>query len=385
MTISPKGVLTIFVGAHVVNDFYVTVLPAFLPALADEFGLDYTELGILSLSFTLLSGVLQPTVGHLADRHGARRRIVALGFGVGAVGFLLMASAPTFWWIVVVSSLCGLGGATYHPQATSFIVGVYPADRGRMLGIHGWGGSVGHFLAPAVITLAVTGVDWRVVMLVIAVPLAVTGLVLHTNLEEVSPNPSARLLGALTRPVIMVALAFGLLSMVLRSFLTFAVKMLVDEGWTQSSAGFALTIVLLVGAVAQPVGGRIYDRTGGRTVFVGATIGTIASILLFAVTDGVLALVAIGGIALFGFGLFPVSLAMASNLAADGQTGAAVGLIFGASGLLSAAAQPVVGALGEVFGDIRTALAWSVVAAIVALPVAMATSDQRVEVTEVRS
>ena len=73
-------ILTVFISAHVVNDFYVTVLPAFLPALSDEFNLDYGELGILSLTFTLLSGVLQPILGHRADRYGQRRLIVSVGF-----------------------------------------------------------------------------------------------------------------------------------------------------------------------------------------------------------------------------------------------------------------------------------------------------------------
>lgn len=52
----------------------------FLPALSDEFNLDYGELGILSLTFTLLSGVLQPILGHRADRYGQRRLIVSVGF-----------------------------------------------------------------------------------------------------------------------------------------------------------------------------------------------------------------------------------------------------------------------------------------------------------------
>ena len=377
MELAPRTVLLVFVGAHVVNDFYVTVLPAFLPALADEFGLDYTDLGILSFSFTLLSGLLQPTLGHIADRHGRRRAIVSAGFVVGGVGFFAMASAPSFWFIVAVSLLVGLGGSTYHPQATAYIVSAYPDDRGRMLGIHGWGGSVGHFLAPAVATLMIAAVDWRLAMVVIAFPVLASSAALRTVLPEVEPNSDARLLGALTRPLILLALAFGLLSMVLRSFLTFSVKMLVDEGWSDTSAGAVLTLILLVGAVAQPVGGRIYDRTGGRSVFLGAAVGTVLAIALFAVTSGALSLVAIAIIAFFGFGLFPVSLAMASHVGAEGQTGAAVGLIFGMSGLLSAAAQPAVGALGEALGDIRTALAWQIVVAIATVPLVLAIDARR--------
>lgn len=365
-----RTVLVTFVGAHVVNDFYATVMPAFLPALAEEFDLDYTELGVLSLAATLLSGVLQPSLGHYADRHGRRRFVVALGFALAGVGFVAMSLAPSFWFIVAVSLLVGLGAGTYHPQATAFLVRAYPAERGRTLGIHGWGGSIGHFMAPAAATLAVAAINWRAAMLMIALPLLVTSIVLKTRLEETEPNPEARLRGAISRQLLLVAVVFGLLGLVLRSFLTFTVKMLVDEGWAETSAGTALTVILLVGAVAQPIGGRIFDRLGARVILVGACLGSSVSIALFAASDGSLSLVAIGLIALFGFSLFPVGLAVASQLAGDGQTGAAVGVIFGVSGLMGAAAQPVVGALGEHLGDIRSALSWTIVITLLAIPMA---------------
>jgi MFS family permease len=374
-----KTVLFTLVGAHVVNDFYATVMPAFLPALADEFDLDYTELGVLSLAATILSGVLQPSLGHYADRYGRRRFILSLGFALAGLGFLAMALAPTFYIIVFVSLLVGLGAGTYHPQATAFLVRAYPTERGRTLGIHGWGGSIGHFAAPAVATLAVAAIDWRAAMVVIAVPLLITATFLRSQLKETEANPEARLRGALSRQLILVAIVFGLLGMVLRSFLTFTVKMLVDEGWAETSAGTALSVILLVGAIAQPIGGRLFDRVGARIVLIGACIGSSASIALFSVTDGTWSLVAIGLIALFGFSLFPVGLAVASQLASDGQTGAAVGVIFGVSGLMSAGAQPIVGALGEHLGDIRLALSWTIVVTLLAIPMASLIDSGHVE------
>ncbi len=363
-----RTVLVTFVTVHMVNDFYATAMPAFLPALAEEFNLDYTELGVLSLAATLLSGILQPSLGHYADRRGRRRFVLVAGFGLAGVGFVAMALAPTFSFIVGVSLLVGLGAATYHPQATALLVLSYPNERGRTLGIHGWGGSIGHFMAPAAVTLAIALVDWRAAMLIIAVPLFVTSVLLRAQLDETDPNPAARMRGALSRQLILVAVVFGLLSVVLRSFLTFTVKMLVDEGWAETSAGVALTVILLVGAVAQPVGGKIFDRVGARVVLIGACLGSALAIMLFSMTSGTVSLVAIGFIALFGFALFPVGLAVASQLAGDGQTGAAVGLVFGVSGLMSAASQPVVGALGESLGDIRTALSWTLVVTLVAIP-----------------
>ena len=371
MLTAPRAVLGTFVAVHVINDFYATVLPAFLPALAREWDLDYTELGLISFSFTLFTGVLQPLIGHVADKQGKRKLILSFGFFIGGSGFLLMAVAPSFWFITVVSLLCGLGAAAYHPQATAFVVSAYPNDRGRMLGIHGWGGSVGHFLAPAIATVAIAALDWRWAMVIVAIPIIGAGTGLWAYLPESSPNPEASLRGALGRPIAVAALAFGLLNTVLYSFVTFAVKMLVDEGWAEMKAGATLTMMLFIGVVAQPVGGRIYDRFGGRRLFVCANLGTIISVLLFSQTSGIVSLLAVGAIATFGFGLFPVSLAIASKIGGDSRTGFTVGVVFGVSGLLGATARPAVGALAEAVGDIRLALGWTVIFAIAALPFAM--------------
>jgi len=370
MSRDPRSVLLVLVGAHVVNDFYSTVLPAFLPAVAEEFNLDYAELGILSFAFILFTGVLQPVLGNVADRRGRRRWMLIFGFGVGAVGFVAMAAAPTFWFIVGVSLLCGLGGATYHPQAAAFIVDAYPMRRGRMLGIHGWGGSAGHFLAPAVIVLSISAFNWRLAMAAIAVPMIVTAVILRVRLDETPASPSARLRGAVSRPLVLLAVTFGIVSMVGRSFLTFFVKMLVDDGWEETSAGVLLTVVLLVGVVAQPLGGWAFDRVGGRRVFMVATASSAILIAVFALSSGAVSLIAITGIAFFQFSLFPVALAQASRFVSSTQTGGAIGVVFGFSGLMTAAAQPVVGALAEAFDDIRIALAWQLPLALVGVVLA---------------
>ncbi|MFT7475243.1 MAG: FSR family fosmidomycin resistance protein-like MFS transporter [Verrucomicrobiales bacterium] len=353
-----KTILYALVSAHLVNDLYATVLPAFLPAVADEFDLDYTELGILAFAFTLLTGVSQPLLGSFADRKGKRRWVLVGGFMVAAGGFLAMAVAPSFWFIVLVSTLVGLGAATYHPQATAFIISAYPDRRGRMLGIFGWGGSAGHFLAPVMVVMAVALFDWRVAMALIAIPMVITALILRTKLPETEPSPGVTMRGALTRPLLLAAVTFAMIGLVGRSFLNFFVKMLVDEGWAETNAGLLLTVILMGGAISQPLGGLAYDRFGGRAIATTAAAVTAALIGVFSLTDGAVSIFAVAGIAFFHFSLFPVGLAQASELAASAQTGAATGIMFGVSGLMSATAQPIVGVVAEAAGDIRVALVW---------------------------
>lgn len=359
--------MAVFLGAHVVNDFYSTILPAFLPAVADALDLDYTELGILSFAFIIFSGVLQPLLGKRADQSGKRRALLVFGFAIGAVGFLAMSVAPNFWIIVAVSLLCGLGSATYHPQAASYIVSAFPDRPGRMLGLHGWGGSAGHFLAPVVAVFLIAAFDWRIAFALVALPMVIAAVVVQRTLDESEPSPSITFAGVLSRDLLIVAVVFGLNGMVGRSFLTFFVKMVVDEGWEATDAGFVLTLILLGGAIAQPLGGMAFDRLGGRSVVVFASAATLLLVGAFAVTDGALSLVIIAGIAFFQFSLFPVALAQATALVPSTQTSTATGIVFGLSGLMIAVAQPVVGALAEAAGDIRVALAQLLPVAVLAL------------------
>jgi MFS family permease len=187
MPVAPRTILLALVGAHLVNDLYTTVLPAFLLAVAEEFDLDYSELGVLSFAFILLTGALQPVLGNKADRSGQRRFMLVFGFAVGAIGFLAMAMAPSFW----------------------FIVSAYPDSRGRMLGYHGWGGSTGSFMAPVAVVLMVSAFNWRVAMALIALPLLVSGLALWRNLDESMPAPKATMRSAVSKQPVLVAITFA--------------------------------------------------------------------------------------------------------------------------------------------------------------------------------
>src|SRR5262249_13170218 len=152
------------------NDFYTMVIPPLLPALRVAFGLGYVTAGVVAWSFYILSGLLQPAVGELADSRGRRRAVLVGGFLVFAIGFVAMALVPTYPMLLVASLVCGLGGTSYHPQSTGFLTKAFPSTKGRAMGIHGWGGSIGNFLAPLVVTLLVARWGWRPALLGLAIP-----------------------------------------------------------------------------------------------------------------------------------------------------------------------------------------------------------------------
>ena len=363
-------VLIAFMAAHVVNDYTATSLPAFLPAIEEEFNLSYLRLGVLTFAFTIMTGLVQPFIGNYADRNGRRLAVLVFGFVSTGVGFALMGAAPIYLLVVLSSLLCGLGGSTYHPQATAFLVRSYPSERGRTLGLHGWGGSIGHFLAPAVAAIAITAFGWRSAIALMALPSLIAAFAMRKTLTESKPNPGATLRGAASRDLVLMALTFGLLGMVMRGFLSFLPLFLTERGRSVTQAGVITTVVLVVGMFAQPIGGSVFDRLGGRRVFLGAAAGAALGTAIFAATTGWVALAGVMLMAFFVFALFPVSLAMASEIAGADRTGAAAGIVFGISGLTGAAVPPIIGAIADAT-DLRRALSLLVIPAFAALAMSL--------------
>src|SRR3954468_21618378 len=78
----------------------------------ERFGFSGTE---LTLIFAIYAIVLIPSLlvfGQLSDRLG-RKRVIAAGLGVAALGLVLLASAQSTAWLFVARSVQGLGlGAT---------------------------------------------------------------------------------------------------------------------------------------------------------------------------------------------------------------------------------------------------------------------------------
>ena len=85
--------------------------------------------------------------GVLADRL-SRKRLLAAGLAINALGFVALSFAPDYSWALASVVLAGLGGSFYHPAATALIVRLFPEARGHALGLTGIGASVGFFIGP---------------------------------------------------------------------------------------------------------------------------------------------------------------------------------------------------------------------------------------------
>src|SRR5215472_1374098 len=70
-TIAERATFSIILAlgfSHFLNDTMQSLVPAMYPMLKASYGLSFAQVGLITLTMQVTSSMLQPMVGHLADR-----------------------------------------------------------------------------------------------------------------------------------------------------------------------------------------------------------------------------------------------------------------------------------------------------------------------------
>ncbi|MDE1178762.1 MAG: MFS transporter [Edaphobacter sp.] len=102
---------------HLLNDMVQSLLPSIYPILKTKFHLDFTQLGLLTLTYQIVASMLQPLVGQFTDRRPMPFAL-PVGMTFTLIGLLLLAVAPSFGWLVFASCLVGVGSSIFHPESS---------------------------------------------------------------------------------------------------------------------------------------------------------------------------------------------------------------------------------------------------------------------------
>src|SRR6188472_1182246 len=94
--------------AHGTSHFFHLMLPPLFPWLMREFSLSYTDVGLLTTTFFVISGIGQALAGFIVDRVGAHR---VLFFGIAALALsgLMLAMTTNYLMLVVTAAIAGTG------------------------------------------------------------------------------------------------------------------------------------------------------------------------------------------------------------------------------------------------------------------------------------
>jgi MFS family permease len=223
--------------------------------------------------------------GLLLPRHG-RRRVLAGGYGVAAIGALVaLAAALTTSVLPLLAGILLVGLGNGGAQLSRYLAAdLYPDDRrGRALSNVVWAGTAGALAGPALMSPAadvVSGFGWPALSGPVAVSvLATAGAALATAFlpRHVPPPRETVTAGGpvwtagVVRP--LVAMVAAQLTMV--AVMTMTPVQLRDHGHGLDVVGWVLGAHLFGMFALAPLSGRIADRWGPR-VAVNAGLGVLA-------------------------------------------------------------------------------------------------------------
>ena len=105
-------------------------------------------IGLFGTVWALMQFFFSPLLGLLSDRYGRRRVILLSNVGLG-LDYIVMALAPTVWWLFLARVFSGITSASLN-TAYAYISDITPAEkRARAFGMLGAAFGFGFILGPA--------------------------------------------------------------------------------------------------------------------------------------------------------------------------------------------------------------------------------------------
>jgi len=288
------GWLTMFV---IGTDLFV--ISPLLPMIATEYRISPAVAGLAVTFFSLTYMIGAPFFGHLADRVG-RRRVLIAGLAVFAAGNLATAAATNLPFLLAARIAAGAAAAAVSPSVYALVAGAaLPERRASWMALVVSGLLVSLAVGAPIGAWVGAAFGWNAVFAALA---ALSFLLMLPNgrVWPVDPHlaePAAVPLSALDAK----ALTARLLPMVLWS--TGLYGMYTYLGTGLAAAGYSVEeiarVILIygLGAIAGVlIGGRLADRLGARLMAAAGLLGLSACFigLYLAVHAGMLVGLALG-------------------------------------------------------------------------------------------
>jgi len=350
---SELGVLTV---SHMLNDFYSNYLPQMLPFLVASLqGFTVTKAAILTASFTITSSFAQPVFGYFVDNLG-RRWLVHVGTLWMAVMLSLTGVVDSYWMLVVLASLAGLGTAAFHPQAALMVNMFSGGHKAVLFSIFAAFGNIGFAFGPLLLVPLFQAFGLRASLFTVA-PGVIVALLLFFFAPQIQISAKAILsfrdvlasIRAASRQLVPLVTVIALRSLAYTGMLTILPLYFAEKQLSKIAASHLMTIMLFSGAIGGILGGFISDRYGRKPLIVVSLMVSTPFFFAFLATQGILSTIflALAGASLLSS--FSVTVVAAQEAIPENKALAA-GISMGLAGGLGGMAVIFIGRLGDVWG-----------------------------------
>lgn len=370
-------------GVH----FYHMAFTIILAMIKDEFGLSFSQAGLILSVVTTVGFIVNIPSGALADVLGRKRLQMGLALLAPSIGYFIVGFAPTYGFVLLTIGLVGFGGALWHPPAMSTLSERFPGRRGFALSWHEFGANLGDFLGPALTGIILAALLWRQVLNLYILPGVVLALLVWIIVPDIRQERKRTMLfeeyrkglaGLFSNPRLIQVSSLSALRTMGQQALSFFLPLYLFSslGLGPALTGMYTSMLTFPAMFAGPVMGTLSDRMGRKPVLV-AGIGAstvLATLLAFfrpSVEVSSLSSSGLGGtmlaiaaafggadfflislilLGLFVFSMRPIIFAYAMDVTPKELGATTVGFVFSTNQVLAALAPFLAGLIADLLG-----------------------------------
>lgn len=133
--------------AHLVNDTLQALLPAIYPLLKSAYNLNYTQIGLITLTYQVTGSLLQPVVGYYTDRQ-PKPYSLPIGMSITLLGLVVLSQAASFAMLCTAAAMVGVGSSIFHPESSRVARMASGGQHGFAQSLFQVGGNFGTSLGP---------------------------------------------------------------------------------------------------------------------------------------------------------------------------------------------------------------------------------------------
>ncbi|HEV2554277.1 MAG TPA: MFS transporter [Bosea sp. (in: a-proteobacteria)] len=360
-------VLIALSATHLLNDMMQSLIPAIYPIIKVAYGLDFGQIGLITLTFQITASLFQPLVGAYTDKNPMPYSMV-VGMGFTLFGLVGLAYAGSYPLLLLSAGCVGLGSSIFHPEATRMARNASGGRHGLAQGIFQVGGQTGGALGPLLAAFIIVprgqaSLAWFSAAALLAMLLMTWTAGRYAQLQRQKAAAAASTArppagpAAPVRSAAAVAFAVTILVILLfsknaysQSFSSFYTFYLIGKfGVSVQTSQIMLFLFLGSSAAGAIFGGILGDRIGRNKIIWFSILGALPFTLMLPFADlfwtGVLTIV----INLIMSSAFAAILIYAMELM-PGRIGLVGGLFYGLSFGLGGIAAAMLGELADRIG-----------------------------------
>ena len=255
---------------HFLSHFYMFGLMPLFPAIREDLGISWLQIGVILTASNVATGALQTPMGLLVDRFGARKILIG-GLFITGGAFGLAGFSDSYLSLLVLVFLSGAGNSVFHPADYVILTASVDGSRhGKAYSMHSFGGQLGMAAAPAGMAFLLSVTDWRTAVMIAGIAgvalsfvFVFSGDTLREDAERKKRQKTdASWKSMINRAVILLFLFYALTAgsnIALTGFAGKVFPALYDV--TAAEAGYLLSVLLFSVAMGTLFGGWLADRS----------------------------------------------------------------------------------------------------------------------------